>query len=139
MNFKLTHYRNEKDFDSITNYVAPAYTIHNDPSDLWEGRTLNFEEFAMRLDYTFDSFPDIWFEILTAITEENSVAITWIMTGTNNGKNGIFPPTGKSIRTVGATTYHFYDGKICGHSQVFDRVTIIKQLGYSKTLNEISL
>ena len=123
---------NEKDFDSITNYVAPAYTIHNDPSDLWEGRTLNFEEFAMRLDYTFDSFPDIWFDILTTITKENSVAVTWIMTGTNNGKNEIFPPTGKSIRTVGATTYYFDDGKLCGHSQVFDRATVIKQLGYSK-------
>ena len=115
---------NEKDFNSIAKYVAPTYAIYKDPSDPWEGRTLNLEEFAMRLDYTFDSFPDIWFEILTAITEENSVAITWIMTGTNNGKNGIFPPTGKSIRTVGATTYHFDDGKVCGHSQVFDRTTV---------------
>jgi steroid delta-isomerase-like uncharacterized protein len=122
---------NEKDFDSITNYVAPAYSVYKDPSDPWEGRTLNREEFAMRLDYTFDSFPDIRFEILTESAAENSVAITWLMTGTNNGKNGIFPPTGKSIRTVGATTYYFNNGKVCGHSQVFDRATVIKQLGYS--------
>ena len=74
---------NEKNFDGITNYISPAYTIYKDPSDPWEGKTLNREEFAMRLDYTFDSFPDIRFEILTAITEENSVAITWLMTGTN--------------------------------------------------------
>ena len=121
---------NEKDFDSIPNYVASAYTIYKDPSDPWEGKALNFEEFAMRLDYTFDSFPDTWCEILTAITEENSVAITWIMTGTNYGKNGIFPPTGKSIRTVGATTVHFNDGKICGHTQVFDRSMIMKQPGF---------
>ena len=119
---------NEKDFDSITNYVAPAYKIYWDLSDPWDGRTLNYLEYAMRLDYTFDSFPDIWFEILTAISEKNSVAITWIMTGTNKGKSGKFPRTGKSIRTVGATTYHFKDGKICGHSQLFDRATVIKQL-----------
>ena len=121
---------NEQDFDSITKYVARKYTIYKDPLDPWEGRTLNFEEFAMRLDYTFDSFPDIRFEILTAVPEENSVAITWLMTGTNTGKSGIFPPTGKSIRTVGATTYYFNDSKVCGHSQVFDRATVIKQLGY---------
>ena len=121
---------NEQDFDSITKYVARKYTIYKDPLDPWEGRTLNFEEFAMRLDYTFDSFPDIRFEILTAVPEENSVAITWLMTGTNTGKSGIFPPTGKSIRTVGATTYYFIDSKVCGHSQVFDRATVIKQLGY---------
>ncbi len=109
-----------------------AYEILKDPSDPWEGRTLNFEEFAMTMDYTFDSFPDIRFEILTTMSEENSVVITWLMTGTNNGKNGMFPPTGKSIRTVGATTYHFDDGKICGHSQVFDTTTIMKQLGFIK-------
>ena len=125
---------NEKDFDSITNYVAPIYEIYKDPSDPWEGRTLNREEFAMRLDYTFDSFPDIRLEILTAIPEENSVVITWLMTGINNGKNGIFPPTGISIRTVGETTYYFNGGKICGHSQVCDRASVTKQLDYSNDL-----
>ena len=117
---------NEKDFDSITNYVAPAYEIYNDPSDPWEGKTLNPEEFAMRLDYTFDLFPDVRFEILTAIPEENSVAITWIMTGTNNGNNGILPPTEKSIRTNGSTIYHFSNGKVFGHSQLIEKITTMK-------------
>jgi hypothetical protein len=44
-------------------FVASAYRIYKYPSDPWEGRTLNFEEFAMRLDNTFVSFPDIHFEI----------------------------------------------------------------------------
>jgi predicted ester cyclase len=52
------------------------------------------------------------------------------MTGTNLGPIGGFPPTGKSIKTNGATIYHFNDGKICGHSQVFDRTTVMKQLGF---------
>jgi steroid delta-isomerase-like uncharacterized protein len=121
---------NEKDFDSITNYVAPSYEIYKDPSDPWEGKTLNHLEFAMRLDYSFDSFPDIKFEILTAITAGNNVVITWIMTGTNNGKNGSFPPTNKSIRTNGSTIYHFNKGKISGHSQVFDRKKVMRQLGF---------
>ena len=123
---------NEKDFDSITNYIAPAYAIDKDPSDPWEGRTLNFEEFAMRLDYSFDSFPDIHFEIQTAIADGDDVAITWIMTGTNCGKIGDFLPTGKSINTTGRTIYHFKNGKVSGHSQVLDRTTIMKQLGFIK-------
>ncbi len=123
---------NEKDFDSIRKYVARKYTICKDPSDPWEGRSLNLEEFAMRLEYTFDSFPDINFEIQTAISDENCVATTWLMTGTNSGKNGAFPPTNKTIRTEGSTKYHFNGGKICGHTQVFGIRTIMKQTKFFK-------
>jgi predicted ester cyclase len=58
------------------------------------------------------------------------VAITWTMTGTNTGKIGDFPPTNKSIKTNGATIYHFNEGKTGGHSQVFDRTTVVRQLGF---------
>ena len=123
---------NEKHSDGITKYVAPAYTIHIDTSDPWEGKTLNHEEFAKRLDFTFHSFPDINFQILTAISDGDYVAITWIITGTNSGEIAGFPPTGKLINTNGATIYHFKEGKVSGHSQVFDRKTIMKQLGFIK-------
>ncbi|MEO8148252.1 MAG: ester cyclase [Bacteroidia bacterium] len=121
---------NEKDFDYIPNYVAPEYTIYMDTADLWEGKTLNHSEFKTRLNYSFSSFPDINFEIVSAITDGNYVAITWIMTGTNSGNIAAFSPTNKTINTNGLTIYHFNDGKICGHTQVFDRTSIMKQLGF---------
>ena len=86
----------------------------------------------MRLDYAFDSFPDIHFEIQTAVPDGDDVAINWIMTGTNSGKIGDFLPTGKSINATGRTIYHFKNGKVSGHSQVFDRTAIMKQLEYIK-------
>jgi predicted ester cyclase len=118
---------NQKDFDTITNYVTSAYTIYKDPSDPWEGRTLNLEEFAMRLDYTFDSFPDIHFEVQTAISNGDDVTITWMMTGTNSGviRNPVL--ANKSIRANGSTKYHFYKGKIYGHTQVIARATVVKR------------
>ena len=48
---------NEKDFNSITALVDPAYTIHIDTGDPWEGKTLNHKEFETRLNYSFHSFP----------------------------------------------------------------------------------
>ncbi len=121
---------NEKDFNCVAKYLQEAYTIHIDTGDPWEGKTLNMEEFKVRLRYSFDSFPDIHFNILSSIADGNYVAIHWIMTGTNLGPIGGFPPTGKSIKTSGTTIYHFQNGKICGHSQVFDRTTVMKQLGF---------
>lgn len=123
---------NEKDFDSIPQFVASDYTVYQDTADPWEGKTLNHSEFKTRLNYSFNSFPDINFDIKTAISDGDFVAIMWVMTGINRGKIGGFPPTYKKIEADGVTIYHFKDGKVCGHTQVYDRTTIMKQLGFLK-------
>jgi len=121
---------NEQDFNSVEIFVSPKYTVHLDTGDPWEGKTLNHAEFRERLKYSFSSFPDIHFDIQTMVSDGDYVAITWVMTGTNLGKIEKYPPTGKSIKTTGMTIYHFTDGKISGHTQVFDRTTVIRQLGF---------
>jgi steroid delta-isomerase-like uncharacterized protein len=122
---------NKKNFDKVAHYVHPEYTVHLDTTDPWERKTLSHNEFKERLKFSFNSFPDMNFEITSAIPEENHVAITWILTGTNLGMIGGFPPTKKSITTTGLTIYHFNDHLISGHTQVFDRRTIMKQLGFA--------
>jgi len=121
---------NNKKFDKVEKYVHSQYTIYVDNADPWEGKTLNHAEFKERLKFSFNSFPDMNFEIVSAIEDGNHVAITWILTGTNLGKIGDYPPTNKSIKTKGITIYHFKDGLINGHTQVFDRITVMKQLGF---------
>ena len=121
---------NEKDFTAISSFVHPEYTIHIDTGDPWEGKTLNHTEFETRLNYSFNSFPDVHFEIQHTISDGEYVAITWIMKGTNLRSIGDFPPTNKSIKTFGVTIYNFKNDKVCGHSQVFDRESVMRQLGF---------
>jgi steroid delta-isomerase-like uncharacterized protein len=121
---------NKKDVESIAKFVAEAYTIHLDNGDPWEGKTIAHEAFKVRLNYSFNSFPDIHFFIETAVADGDAVAITWIMTGTNLGNIGSFAPAQKAIKTFGATIYYFKSGKVCGHSQVFNRTAVMKQLGF---------
>ncbi len=121
---------NKQAFDKVEHFVHKAYTIHLDTTDPWEGKTLTHSEFKERLKFSFDSFPDMHFEITSAIPEENHVAINWILTGTNLGSIGGYPPTGKSIKATGMTIYHFKENLISGHTQVFDRVSVMKQLGF---------
>ena len=116
--------------DLIEKFVAKEYVIHLDTGDHWEGKTLDHKEFIKRLDFSFDSFPDMNFEIISAIEEESHVAISWILTGTNLGMIENFPPTNKKINTKGMTIYHFQGNLISGHTQVFDRLTVMKQLGF---------
>ena len=100
---------NKQRFEKVVQYVHPEYTIHLDTTDPWEGKTLNHSVFKERLEFSFNSFTDMNFEITTAIPEENHVAITWILTGTNLGMIQEYPPTKKSINTKGITIYHFKD------------------------------
>ena len=72
------------------------------------------------------------FDITSAIEEDNHVAITWILTGTNLGMVMGLPPTKKKIEARGMTIYHFKGNFINGHTQVFDRAIVAKQLGFIK-------
>jgi steroid delta-isomerase-like uncharacterized protein len=123
---------NEKKIESVSEFLDTEYSIHIDTGDPWEGKTLSHNEYKKRLQYSFSSFPDIHFSIQTAISDGDFVAITWILTGTNLGYIDKYPPTNKNIHTMGMTIYQFRNGRICAHSQVFDRTTVMKQLGYIK-------
>lgn len=121
---------NSQKQESVDFYLHDQYTIHLDNQDPWEGKTLSKSEFIERLQYSFNSFPDINFEITNVIEDGDNVACTWILTGTNSGKIADFPPTHKKIRTEGMSIYHFTGEKLSGHTQVFDRTKVMQQLGF---------
>lgn len=121
---------NHQEFDAVSQFVAEQYTIRLDAGDPWEGKTFTNGEYIKRLHHSFDSFPDMHFAIQQTIADGDSVVITWKMTGTNLGAIGAIPATGKKIKTTGMTLYHFSNGKLSGHTQVFDRITVMKQLGF---------
>ncbi|WP_172594434.1 ester cyclase [Mariniphaga sediminis] len=123
---------NKQSLNNVEKYIHNEYTVFLDTADPWEGKTLSHAEFKVRLKFSFDSFPDIHFKITSAIEEENHVAVTWILTGTNRGMIGELPATNKKIETTGVTVYHFKNSLISGHTQVFDRKTVAKQLGFIK-------
>lgn len=126
----MTKIWNQQQKVLVEEFVDDHYKIHLDTGDNWEGKTLTHQEFKKRLDFSFTAFPDMHFEITSAIEDENHVAITWILTGTNLGMINNFPPTKKKIHTTGMTIYYFNGKRISGHAQVFDRNQVTKQLGF---------
>ena len=121
---------NQKQIDKVPDYLSESYTIHLDPGDPYEGKTLDHQAFIQRLQLSFGPFPDIHFNILESIEEESHVAIRWELTGTNLGPIGQLPPTKRKIKVPGMTIYHFEKGLICGHTQIFDRGKVQQQLGF---------
>lgn len=120
---------NQGDFSRLETFLAPKYTIHQDPGDPWEFQTLNLATFKDRVNSSRSVFPDLHFTVKEAIAERDKVAIGWHFQGTHKGNTLGLPATGKQVKVLGLTIYYFKDRKITGHLQVVDRLGFFKQLG----------
>ena len=119
----------EGNAEAADDYLAAAYTIHHDPGDPWEGRTLDRAGFKDRVRQSRAAFPDQRFDIQALIAEGGDVVMTWLWTGTHRGDLPGFPATGKPIRMSGATLYRFDDeDRLTGHWQITDRLGVYRQL-----------
>lgn len=117
----------EGDVSLISNLVAPSYTIHSDPGDGWEGKTIDRETYKTRLMYSRSAFPDLKFTIHKIIGEGNLVAVIWSAQGTHQGDLSGLPATGKKVMFQGQTFYEVKDGMVQGHWQAIDRLGFIQQ------------
>lgn len=120
---------NQGQAEAVPNYLAPAYTIHHDPGDPWEGQTLDPAGFAARLLQSRAPFPDQRFTVLRMAEDADAVIMTWTWEATHLGDFPGFPATGKIIRMSGATAYGFdMQDRITGHWQIADRLGVFQQL-----------
>lgn len=120
---------NRGDLDSIDTLIAPAYTIHGDPGDPWDGQTLDREGFRRRLIESKAPFPDLRFHPGEFVAEGERVVVSWTLTATHRGELAGIPATGRPIEIAGMTIYYLEDGRITGHRQVVDRLAVLQQIG----------
>ncbi len=120
---------NEGDFSDLCEYVAPEYRVSKDDYDPWSGQTIDHEIFRERVLYSRNAFPDLNFDIREMIEDDDSIAVSWVMSGTHLGDLALLPASGRKFSIEGMTFYYFKDGRLCGHSQTFDQFGFLKQMG----------
>lgn len=125
----MQHIWNEGDFSLLDTYVSEQYTVRNDPGDAWNGQTLDRQTFQTRVMYSRNAFPNLKFDIQEMVAEDNRVVASWIMSGTHLGDLSNLPATGKSFAISGMTIYYFDGDQVCGHTQAYDRLGFIGQMG----------
>lgn len=118
----------EGDLAAIPRLVAPAYVLHSDPGDAWEGQTLDHAAYRRRVEYSRGAFPDLAFTVEDAATAGNRVAVRWRADGTHRGDLRGLPRTGRRLTFAGQTFYEVRGGRVAGHWQVVDRLGFAEQL-----------
>ncbi len=117
------------DYAAVERLVAPQYTIHSDPGDPWEGRTLDRAGYTERVRYSRAAFPDLVFHLEQTISAADRIAVRWSADGTHEGPLRDLPATGRRLRFAGQTMYELKHGQVAGHWQVVDRLGFLEQLG----------
>ena len=120
---------NQGNVTKLSEVIAPAYRIHRDPGDPWEGKTLDLATFEQRLANARKVLPDLHFDLEDILADGDKVVVRWRYRATHKGDLPNFKATGQSVDVSGLTIYQLEDGKITGHWQETDRFSMMMQLG----------
>jgi steroid delta-isomerase-like uncharacterized protein len=116
------------DFDQMDNYIAANYLRHCQATpDLVIESLDAFKEF-IRNDRK--AIPDQKLNVKMLIAEGDLVAFWCTYTGTQTGKMGSFPATGKSADLDFAGVHRLENGKVVETWVTWDNITILSQLGH---------
>jgi steroid delta-isomerase-like uncharacterized protein len=75
------------------------------------------------------AFPDIHYQLVNLVSDDNAVAVSWTWKGTHKAAFRNYPATGKLITNEGMAIFGCRDGKITGQQIQTDRLAFLQQLG----------
>ena len=75
------------------------------------------------------AFPDSRITIEDSITEGDTVATRWTLSGTHQGDFQGIPPTGRTVRFNGIEYNRIVNGRFAEHWSMFDNLSLLQQLG----------
>jgi steroid delta-isomerase-like uncharacterized protein len=76
-----------------------------------------------------DAFPDLSVALETLVADEESIAIAYTLTGTQNGSYKGIAPTGKRMKIRGMQISKFKEGKMVERWGSSDELGMLQQLG----------
>ena len=73
--------------------------------------------------------PDLKFTVDETVSEGDKLVVYWTITGTHQGSLFGVAPTNKKMNICGVTMHQIAEGKILESTVIWDRLSLMKQLG----------
>ena len=87
------------------------------------------EEFRAFIDHFFTSFPDTKFEMKSSFVSGDWYCGEWVWTGTHTSDVPGLPATGRRFAIRGVSVGEFRDGKVKRHSDYYNMMDFMQQVG----------
>ncbi len=86
-------------------------------------------EVARQFERFLRAFPDLEFQNVETIFDNDRVALYWCARGTHRGTLLNIPPTGRAIQVNGVSMLRFADGKIAQGIHLWDMAGLLREVG----------
>lgn len=93
------------------------------------GQVSGREGFKQAVQFMHGAFPDIHYVIDDIVAEGDRVATRWTLRGTHSGEFFGVPATGNQVTVEGIHILRFANGQIVECWEVWDRLSMLQQLG----------
>ena len=121
---------NKRNLAALEDFYAPDHIDHSLPPGLPVGPEGTKQAIAIMLE----GFPDLRISIEDVIAEGDKVVIRFTTHGTQQGKLGGIPPTGKEVAVPTIEITRMAGGKIAEDWGLDDRLGMLQQLGIVPTM-----
>jgi predicted ester cyclase len=112
-------------YDALDEILAPDFVDH-DPAPDQDPGVEGLKGFFRMMR---SAFPDLKAEAIELVADNDKVAMSYTLSGTQNGKFMGVDPTGKSFKVTALQLARFEDGRCVERWGSTDELGILKQLG----------
>jgi steroid delta-isomerase-like uncharacterized protein len=116
---------NDRDWAAEAAFRTGDYVAHMQGAP----SPLNADGWTAFLGVFATAFPDGKIVVDGAISEGDTVASRWTMSGTHGGEFQGVPPTGRQVTMKGIDFSRVVEGKIAEHWAEFDVIGVMQQIG----------
>ncbi len=116
---------NQKNFQIYEDTIHQEFQYH-DPVMPSVNNKDEYKSFISRIQSTS---PDMHYETMDVVAESEKVVVLYSWTGTPVREVAGIPPSGKKLEHKGIAIYYFDNDKIVKIWDVWDRYSLIRQLG----------
>jgi steroid delta-isomerase-like uncharacterized protein len=127
VNLFIDEFHNKKNTSVLKDVITNDYVRYMNGAK----SAKNPEELVASLNAFFTGFPDLKIKLLNTYIKGKDMFIEWEFTGTNTGKFGDYPATGKKAKMEGLSLAHFdAEGKMNEEYIYFNELELMQQLGH---------
>lgn len=117
---------NKRNLEAAKELIAPSHAVQLfDAADSGVGP----EAYARNVVQFVRAFPDLKFNVVDIVAENEKVVALWNISGTHKGEFRGIAPTGKKVSVDGITISQLADGKIIDSYVSMDMWSLMRQLG----------